>query len=138
VGLPGPEIANRRAAGEQVTVPFTSTEVAFTADTRAALLDREPRLLEARLLVCECTFVDDPRGEVDPDLGARADRTGHLRLNDLVLRNDRFRNEAILLTHFSTRYGLGQVRNAVDALPEPLRSKVAALPLLGSADLTPR
>jgi len=130
VGLSGPQIAARRAAGELVSEPYTSTEVGFTADSRAALLDREPRLLDARLLVCECTFVDDPRKEMDPEVAARADRTGHLRLHDLVQRADRFQNEAILLTHFSTRYSVDRIREAMTALPDGLRRRVAALPLL--------
>ncbi len=140
VGLSGPEIAARRADGEAVSEPFTSIEVGFTADSRAALLDREPRLLAARLLVCECTFVDEPGKVEDPDVAARADRTGHLRLHDLVERADRFQNEAILLTHFSTHYGVDRIREAMLALPEALRHRVAALPLLAepAAGLTRR
>jgi ribonuclease Z len=112
VGLPGTEIAARRQRGEDVSEEGTVLEVAFTADTRAVLLDREPRLLQARLLVCECTFVDDPRGDVDDELGHRADR---------------FENEAILLTHFSTRYGPGWIRDALATLPEGLRQRVVPL-----------
>ncbi len=127
--LPGPAIAARRKAGEEVTVEHTGLEVGFTADSRAALLDREPDLLRARLLICECTFVDDPREAPDPAVADRADRTGHMQLQDLADRADRFENEAILLTHFSTRYGPSRVRDALATLPDGLRGRVTALPL---------
>ena len=127
VGLAGSEIAARHRAGEEVREPHTSLEVGFTADTRAALLDREPRLMEVRLLVCECTFVDDPLCEPDDALAERADRTGHLRLQDLAVRADRFANEAVLLTHFSSRYSAARIREGIASLPAPLRDRVVPL-----------
>jgi len=121
-GLPGPQIAARREAGEDVTEPFEEVEVAFTGDTRAAVLAREPWLSEARLLIIECTFLDG-----DHDV-ARADRTGHVALADLARHADRLTQDAVLLTHFSSRYAPDEVRAALTrVLPRDVRSRVTPL-----------
>ena len=44
---------------------------------------------------------------------------GHMHLDDFMERRDRFQNERILATHFSTRYHVNQVRHYVErALPD--------------------
>jgi ribonuclease Z len=125
VGLPGPEIGRMRAAGEPITRLVTIPEVAFSADTRPALLDREPLMRAARLLIVECTFVGDEQG--DDATTARADRTGHIQLSDLEARAEALENEAILLTHFSERYDPKWIRARLDALPAGLRERVTPL-----------
>ena len=74
--------------------------------------------LRARLLICECTFVDDA---VD---AAGAREYGHTHVDELAAAADAFENERILLIHFSARYKAEEVREAIEKrLPAGLRER---------------
>lgn len=120
--LPGPEIAARRRAGESLTRVTRVPELAFTGDARADVFDREPELYSVRRLIVEATFLDE---QVSVE---RARSMGHVHLDELVERADRFENEAILLTHFSSRYGRREIVALLDRrLPASLRARVTPL-----------
>jgi ribonuclease Z len=121
-GEPPHEIARRRAAGESISVTRDTVEVAFCGDTTIDVVLREELVRTARLLILECTFLDDT---VSVD---RARKTGHVHLDEVVAHADRFENEAILLTHFSLRHGPSDIRRILaDRLPESLRDRVVPL-----------
>jgi ribonuclease Z len=114
------------AVTDAVEVP----EVAFTGDTSADWIARgasgEDRVaadaLRAKLLMCECTFVDDA---VDP-AGAR--EYGHTHVDEIAAAADAFENQAVLLMHFSARYKARDVEEQLDArLPRGLRERVTPL-----------
>lgn len=117
------EIAAARARGEDVAIPQDVVEVAFPGDTTIAVVEREELVRTARLLVLECTFVDD---EVTPE-ESRA--MGHVHLDDIAERADLFANEAILLTHFSPRYSPARIE-AMLARKLPPHLLVRVTPLL--------
>jgi ribonuclease Z len=119
-GMAPAEVHASRQRGEAVTVPTEQIEVVFCGDTRIEVVDREPRVRRAKLLILECTFLG-PRGH------DRARRTGHVHLDEIAERADLFENEAILLTHFSQRYGPGEIRAAIARLPAVLRDRVVPL-----------
>lgn len=120
-GLSGPEIGARRARGERLTETRTEIELAFCGDTLAEVIDREPLVRTAKVLVLECTFVDP--GSIE-----RARRTGHVHLQDIADRAELFENEHLLLTHFSTRYGRSEILRRLDeVLPVDLRARVVPL-----------
>ncbi|KAL0361569.1 UNVERIFIED_CONTAM: tRNase Z TRZ1 [Sesamum radiatum] len=52
---------------------------------------------------------------------------GHTHLAEIINYADKFENKAILLIHFSARYQLDVIENAVSALPPPLAGRVFAL-----------
>lgn len=121
-GLPGPEIARIRERGEPVSVEAEIVEAAICGDTTADVIDREPLVREARVLVLEATFLDERAGP------AKARRTGHTHLDDLAARADLLDNRHILLTHASARYGPAQIADLVARrLPPGLRERVTAL-----------
>lgn len=123
-GLPQSELAERARAGETLNEVVESPEVAFCGDTRIEGLDRHPAVRRARLLILECTFLDE-RADA-----AEAKKRGHVHLDDVVARADWFENERILLTHFSARYTNDQVQEILDRrLPRELRERTTALPL---------
>lgn len=126
-GLPGEAIRARRAAGEEVTRSEERVEVAFCGDTTIRVVERQPLVRRARLLVLECTFVE-------PEHLDRAAPTGHVHLDQIAARAHLFAdNERILLTHFSQRYAARRVRQLLDErLPAELRAKV--VPLLEDED----
>ena len=87
-GLAGPDIAARRRAGEDVTEHEDRIELGYATDTLVTALDHAPELYDARVLIIECTFLDDRKS-------LEAARAGcHVHLDELIERADRFRNEA--------------------------------------------
>jgi ribonuclease Z len=59
---------------------------------------------------------------------AHAREWGHTHLDELIAVADRFRNEHILLIHFSARYRKADIEAALAAkLPECLRGRVTPL-----------
>jgi ribonuclease Z len=104
VGLPGEEIARRRHAGEVVSQMHERLELAYATDTLAVVLDREPMLTRARVLVLECTFLDGRKSLADARAGC------HVHLDELIERAAMFENEAVVLMHFSQLYRPDEVR----------------------------
>jgi ribonuclease Z len=118
-GVPGPEIAARRKAGEDVTVEAEHLELAYATDTLVQVLDHEPSILESRVLVIESTFLDDKKGRDAARAGC------HIHLDELLERADRFHNEHVVFMHLSQLYRPAEVRGILDTkLPPGLRERV--------------
>lgn len=112
------EIDAARLAGVEITRDIESSEFAFTGDTTIEVVEREACVRTARLLVLECTFLDDRV----PAAQARA--MGHVHLDDVVANADLFENEALLLSHLSARYSAGEAQRILDRrLPKHLRQR---------------
>ena len=122
-GRDGPEIAAARQQGiavaEEVEVPL----VAFTGDTRIEGLDACPDARRARLLIMEVTFYSD-------DVPVRKARAqGHIHVEELAEQADRFENEALLITHRSTRHSHAEALARLEALlPPALLARITLLP----------
>ena len=116
------ELRRLGADGVELSEAVVEPELAVTGDTRIDVLDDQHWLYQVPRLVLECTFLDD---RVDVQ---RARSTGHVHLDELVERADRFRNGAIGLTHFSARYGRDEIVRILDRrLPPELRERVRPL-----------
>ena len=117
--LPGPEIARRRRAGEDVTIVDERLELAYATDTLVTALDHAPELYTARVLIVECTFLDDRKSLAAARAGC------HIHLDELVERAARFQNEHVVLMHVSQLYRPDEVAAILDArLPADLRRRV--------------
>lgn len=118
-GLPGPEIAARRLAGESMTEHEDRLELAYATDTLVTVLDHAPDLLKARVLIMECTFLDDRKT-------LEAARAGcHIHLDEVIERADKFENEHVVLMHCSQLYQPGEVAAILDArVPPALRKRI--------------
>jgi ribonuclease Z len=122
-GAPGEELRAAKAAGEVIAEEVEALEVVFCGDTVIDVVEREPMVRTARLLILECTFVDDTVSVA----GAR--KLGHVHLDEIIERADLFENEAILLTHLSARYPLRAAQQILARrLPASLRDRVTLLP----------
>jgi ribonuclease Z len=119
VGLPGDKIRDLRLSGVEVTREMRTPLVCYTGDTNPAGLDAYPPCFQAKILITELSFIrPNHRRE-------KIHKFGHMHLDDFIERADRFKNELIICTHFSTRYHPNEVRRVVEArLPEVLRDKV--------------
>lgn len=123
VGAPREEIIRRRQAGEPIHDTVDTTLVAFCGDTTIEVVDREPLVRTARLLLLEVTFLDDRVRVRD------ARRKGHVHLDEVIARADLFENEALLFTHVSARYSNAEMRRILGRrLPERLRGRAHVLP----------
>lgn len=122
LGLSGAEIAARKRAGEVVHDTLERAELCFPGDTRIEVLEREPSVRAARVLLLECTFVgSDPGPE-------RAREGGHVHLDQIAERAALFENEVVVLTHFSRRYHDDMIRAEVARLlPASLRERLVLL-----------
>lgn len=121
--LKGPQIKKLKDSGVEITDTILSPEVAFTGDTMSDFI-LEPRnadALRAKVLITEATFLDE---ECDIE---QARERGHMHLFEIMEHAQWFRNKAILLTHFSSRYKTEDIRQAVSKLQQKVSAKVAAL-----------
>ena len=118
-GLPGEKIRDLRLGGTEVTAEIRLPRLAYLGDSAPAGLDACPAMFEAQVLIMELTFVS-PRHRKD-----KIHKFGHMHLDDVLERRDRFRNELVIASHFSTRYHPNQIRQCVDrALPDMLDGRL--------------
>ncbi|MFN5730340.1 MAG: MBL fold metallo-hydrolase [Planctomyces sp.] len=118
-GLHGDQIRDLRQQGLEVAAETLTPLLCFTGDTNPAGLDAHPDVCLAKVLITEMTFFrPEHRRE-------KIHKFGHMHLDDLLERADRFRNELIILAHLSTRTHVAEARRRLEQqLPERLRSVV--------------
>lgn len=125
------EVGRRVRAGEDLVDERWEPWFAYTGDTEIGMLDAHPELYEARVLLVECTFV----GALHGAAGEAPPTPGHIHWEQLRARAEHFRNEAVVLTHFSRRYRPGELWRFLDAdCPEPLRARLRPLITLRGTD----
>ncbi|MDA1055307.1 MAG: MBL fold metallo-hydrolase [Planctomycetota bacterium] len=117
--LRGDEIRDLKLSGVEITNEVRVPELAYLGDSAPAGLDNCPAMYEARVLISEMTFVA-PSHRKD-----KIHKHGHMHLDDYVERKDRFKNERVIVGHFSTRYNSRQIRELVSkALPDMLGDRL--------------
>jgi ribonuclease Z len=118
-GLPGEAIRDLRLGGTAVTSEVRMPRLAYLGDSSPDGLDACPAMYEAEVLIMELTFVA-PSHRKD-----KIHKFGHMHLDDLLERRERFRNELIVASHFSTRYNTRQIEHHVSrALPDMLGGRL--------------
>jgi len=117
--LPGEKIRDIRLSGTEVTVEQRQPLIAYTGDTAPKGLDDCPEMYQAKVLICEMTFVSPEHRK------EKIHKFGHMHLDDFVDRRDQFQNELIIASHLSTRYHPNAVRRMVEkALPGMLGGRL--------------
>ncbi len=119
LGLPGPEIAARKRAGEDLFRVEERTEISYCTDTLIQVLDNNPSLYQSKVLVLECTFLDERKS-------LEASRAGcHIHLDEILERAELFQNESLVLMHFSQLYKPKEVVEILDKrCPKGLRERI--------------
>lgn len=117
--LAGDQIRDLRLGGTEVTQELREPVVCYVGDTSPAGLDAYEPVYKARILITELTFFrPEHRRE-------KIHKFGHTHLDDIIERAERFENQLIIVTHFSTRYHEGEIRRVVEKrLPARLRDRV--------------
>lgn len=117
--LAGDQIRDLRLSGVDVTQEVRVPLVAYLGDSAPRGLDDNPCLYEAKVLIAEMTFVAPSHRK------EKIHKHGHMHLDDFVERRERFKNEWIIASHFSTRYHKNHIRQLVErALPDLLGGRM--------------
>lgn len=118
-GLSGDEIRDIRLSGAEVAEEIRTPIVCYTGDTAPPGLDADPATYQAKILITELTFFrPEHRRE-------KIHKFGHMHIDDIIERAEKFQNELIILMHFSTRYHTPQIEKTVmKRLPATLRDRV--------------
>ncbi|KAK4777357.1 hypothetical protein SAY87_017544 [Trapa incisa] len=123
IHLKGNQIEKLKKSGVEITDTILSPEVAFTGDTTAEYMlnPRNADALRAKVLITEATFLDDSISI------EHAQQHGHTHISEIVQQAQWIRNKAILLTHFSSRYTIEDIRQAAVKLQSKVSAKVLTL-----------
>jgi ribonuclease Z len=117
--LEGDEIRRLRAEGVELFDWAEQREIAYATDTLPRVLTAEPSILSSRVLILECTFLDERKSREDARVG------GHIHLDDLLENLPVFENEHLVLMHFSQLYGPREIKDILKKkLPRELAARV--------------
>ena len=117
--LTGEQIRDLRLGGTEVTQELRTPKLAYVGDSSPEGLDNCPAMYEAEVLITELTFVAPGHRK------EKIHKFGHMHLDDIVERRERFKNELIIASHFSTRYHIKQIEHHVHrALPDMLDGRL--------------
>nr|QYA18574.1 ribonuclease Z [Clandestinovirus] len=92
--------------------------ISFSGDTTIEGVLRCQSMLESKLLILECTYIDDKVSQQE------CKNRGHVHLKDIVENWNHFQNEHILLVHLSPRYTKVDVEKARSTLPFNISQKI--------------
>lgn len=104
-GLLGAELGKLRANGVELDEWKRKPMFAFLGDTTPKVFEDHPELLEQAVVICECTFLDDPK---------RAARTGHTTLDELAPIITSAPETTFVLTHLSHRHDPEELAAALE------------------------
>ncbi len=103
VGLPGEELSRLRKEGVQIQYRVEVPLITYLGDTSAGPVFEHPDVINAEVLITECTFFD-------PDHKARAKAGKHLHVEQLARILPRLNNKTVVITHVSRRTGVRRAR----------------------------
>ena len=104
VGLSGSEIGNLRKMGIEIDETTEEPFLCFMGDTTHAVFERHPEiLLQHKLIVVECSFIDEKDVE-------RAKTTKHMHWFDLKPYVEANPETDFILIHFSLKYSTLRIR----------------------------
>jgi ribonuclease Z len=118
-GLTGDQIRDLRMSGTDVTDEVRIPIVAYVGDSAPAGLDQCPAMYQARVLITELTFIAPSHRK------EKIHKFGHIHLDDLIERREKFQNELIIASHFSARYSPYRIERMISRkLPDMLGGRL--------------
>jgi ribonuclease Z len=103
-GTPGQQLAAMRKKGVQIQYPVEVPLVAYLGDTAMGAVFNQPDVINAQVLITECTFYD-------PEHKTKAKAGRHLHVDQFLEVLPRLKNQDIVLMHVSRRTGVRRARN---------------------------
>jgi ribonuclease Z len=118
-GLSGDQIRDIRLSGTEVSHEIRVARLAYLGDSAPEGLDACPAMYEADVLIMEMTFVTAQHRK------ERIHKFGHIHLDDVIERRERFANKLVIASHFSTRYQNNQIVRTVEKrIPDMLDGRL--------------
>ena len=119
LSLSGNEIRDLKNSGVEITTELHFPRVAYLGDSNPLGLDRNEIFYQAEVLIMELTFVES-RHRSD-----KIHKYGHIHLDDLVARQNKFQNELIIASHFTARSTAERIRRCVEEkLPDKMGDRL--------------
>jgi ribonuclease Z len=106
IGIPGPELVERKKRGEEIQYRVEIPLVVFLGDTTAGTVFDEPDVQNAEILITECTFFD-------ADHRAKAKAGRHLHVEQFAAIFPKLKNKHIVLTHVTRRTAIRHARRVL-------------------------
>ncbi|MDO4568859.1 MAG: MBL fold metallo-hydrolase [Planctomycetia bacterium] len=117
--LSGDEIRNLKESGVKIDYEIRVPKVAYLGDSNVHGLDANEIFYKAETLIMEMTFAEEEH------TSDKIERKGHIHLNDIVRRKDKFENELIILSHFTFRSTFSTIQECVQKkLPDMLGGRI--------------
>ncbi|MBW0432102.1 MBL fold metallo-hydrolase [Leptospira yasudae] len=82
--------------------------ISFSGDTKIEFVLEHEDVANSSILFIECTYIDKERNT------AQAREWGHIHLDEIIGNLSSFKNEKIVLIHFSKRYTVPYIREVLD------------------------
>lgn len=106
VGMPQDKIVELKKKGEAISVTHEIPLVCYTGDTAMGPHFDRPDVLNAKILITECTFLE-------PGHRGKAALGKHLHLDDVLEVIAKSKAESIVLTHLSRRTNMSSARKEI-------------------------
>jgi ribonuclease Z len=117
--LSNKEILDLKSQGKSLSLEKGIPTVSFSGDTQIEYILENKDVRESKILFLECTYIDDDRNI------ERARMWGHIHLDEIIHYANEFKNEKIILMHFSKRYKKNYIKDLVKKkLPKILEDRV--------------
>ena len=121
VDLSQEQLLDLKQKGEPITQTLQIPLVCFTGDTIWGEHFERPDVLNAKILITECTFLE-------PGHRHRAAVGRHLHVDDIVVLLKRSKAESVVLTHLSRRTHMAAARSVLEqVIPQEHRHRVFLL-----------
>jgi len=113
------ELRDLNLAGVPISQEIRIPKIAYSGDSTIKGLLNCPDMFRAEILIMEMTFVA-PNHHADS-----LNKFGHTHLDDLIEHRDRFENQLVIASHFSTRYPWKQIEHIVHKrIPDMLEGRL--------------
>ncbi|MDX1958677.1 MAG: MBL fold metallo-hydrolase [Leptospiraceae bacterium] len=105
--LVGTKLADMKKEGVILTEEKLAPLVSFSGDTKIEYVLSHPDVANSKILFLESTYLCEERDV------SRAREWGHLHLDEIAANAHEFKNEKLVLIHFSKRYSLKRILELV-------------------------
>jgi len=115
----GREIVTMKKQGLKITDTVYEPVLTYLGDSTIRAVDENPLVKQSNILIMECTFLE-------PEHFEQAELRKHIHLQNIIDRANEFKNQHIILSHFSMRYSDEKIREYIfnSKLPDDFKKKV--------------